>query len=137
MTNLIDSLFHRPSGQGVPRGLVLPIIYLVLGAVIFVAQAATGSPGEGFLWFLVWAALAAVFALGGRFDLIRQARGDLVDEREGSIHLRAMASTGTVLVIALTGMIVIQLARGVDPTPYTQLMTAGGATYLLSLFLNR
>ncbi len=136
MTNLIDSIMPRFARTGGHRYL-LPAIYLVFGAVIFIAQAAAGNPGEGFIWLLVWGALAAVFAFGGRFDLVRQARGDLVDEREGSIHQKAMASTGTVLVIALTVMIVIQLARGVDPTPYTQLMTAGGATYLLSLFLNR
>ncbi len=134
MTSLIDSM---TPGHGGNRWLMLPAIYLVLGAVIFIANAVAGQPGQGAIWFLVWAAIAAVFAFGGRIDLIRQARGDLVDEREGSIHQKAMASTGVLLVVVLTAMIVIQLARGEDPTPYTQLMTAAGATYLLSLFLNR
>jgi len=137
MTNLIDSMMPRLSRAGSSRWLALPVIYLALGAVIFLANAIGGEPGQGFIWFLVWAAIAAVFAFGGRFDLIRQARGDLVDEREGSIHQKAMASTGVVLVIALTAMIVIQLARGEDPSPYTQLMMAGGATYLLGLLINR
>jgi hypothetical protein len=105
--------------------------------VILIARAKSGETGEVLIWFAVMAAIAAFYVLGGRFDLIRQARGDLADEREASINTRAMAATGTALVVALTLCIVYELARGHNPSPYSMLMALGGLTYISFLVFSR
>lgn len=127
-----------PSLVGRFRGWwLLPLIYLGLGLVILIAQAIDGDARSGAGWFLVMAAVAALYAFGGRFSFIRQARGDFEDERDASIQQRAAAMTGTALVVVLTGCIVYELARGHNPTPYSMLMAVGGATYAISLLILR
>jgi hypothetical protein len=115
----------------VATGLHLP------GGVILVAQISTGHTKSGLIWGAVMAAAGAFYAFGGRFQIVRQARGDFEDERDATINLRAMAATGTTLVIVLTGCIVFELARGNNPSPYSMLMATGGATYAAVLVVNR
>ena len=81
--------------------------------------------------------LGALLAFGGHFEAVRLARGDGEDERDAMINTRAMAAVGTVLTIVLTGAIVFQLARGDDPSPYTQIMAVGGPAYVASLLVLR
>jgi Na+/melibiose symporter-like transporter len=57
--------------------------------------------------------------------------------RDALINTRAMASTGTVFVLLLTACIVFELVRGNDPSPYTYLMAAGGASYAVALLVLR
>jgi hypothetical protein len=136
---------HEPMSSGKRPGSrdwwlswrLLPVVYVVLGAIILGAELATGHGTRGLLWLGVMVAIAAIYGFGGRFDLIRQARGDLIDEREGSIHTRALAATGIVLVWVLTGVIVYELANGNNPGPYSLLMLIGGATYIVTLLIAR
>lgn len=116
---------------------LFPAIYAGMGVVILIAQIRYGNTTSGLVWFGVMVAIAAGYTFGGRFDLIRQARGDLADEREASISTQAMAATGTALVIALTLCIGYELARGHNPNPYSSLMAIGGVTYILSLLVSR
>ena len=116
---------------------LLPLIYVALGVVILVAQAISGDTRSGVVWFSVMAGVAALYALGGRYEVIRQARGDFEDERDASINRKAMAATGTTLVIVLTGCIVFELARGNNPAPYSTLMAIGGVTYIAALLIQR
>jgi len=108
-----------------------------LGAVILVAEVMNENLASGLVWFAVMATLGALYAYGGRFEAVRQARGEEEDEREWLINTRAMALAGTVLVVLLTGAIVFELARGDDPSPYTQLMAVGGASYAIALLVLR
>jgi hypothetical protein len=80
---------------------------------------------------------AAALAFGGRFQAVRDARGDTEDERDAMINTRAMAATGTVLMVALTGAVVYALARGDDLTPYLPFTAVGGATYAVALLIGR
>jgi hypothetical protein len=116
---------------------MFPAIYAGLGVVILAARSKDGHTTDGLIWFGVMAAIAAFYAFGGRFDLIRQARGDLADEREASINSHAMAATGVALVVVLTLCIVWELARGHNPSPYSSLMAVGGVTYIASLVYSR
>lgn len=137
MMNHPDARFRTDSARRWQSWWLIPAIYLILGGVILIAELTQDNGTSGLIWLAVFAVIAAVYAFGGRFEIVRQARGDLADEREGSINTRAMAATGTVLVVALTACIVFELARGNDPSPYAQLMTAGGATYLLMIVFGR
>jgi hypothetical protein len=42
-----------------------------------------------------------------------------------------------VLIVALTGCVLFELARGHDPSPYPQLLAGGGATYAVTLLILR
>ena len=119
------------------RRWLFSLVPVGLGAVILTAEATNGDLAEGLVWFTVLAVLGALLAFGGRFEAMRLARGDGEDERDAMINTRAMAAVGTVLTIVLTGAIVFQLARGDDPSPYTQIMAVGGAAYLASLLVLR
>ena len=116
---------------------LLPLIYVALGVVILVANAISGNTWSGVAWFAVMAGVAALYALGGKFEVIRQARGDFEDERDASINRKAMAATGTTLVVVLTACIVFELARGNNPSPYSVLMAIGGVTYIAALIIQR
>jgi drug/metabolite transporter (DMT)-like permease len=106
-----------------------------LGGVILVAEAMNGNLTSGLVWFGVIAAFGALLAFGGRFEAIRQARGDDEDERDAAIATRAMALTGTVFVILLTGAIVFEAVRGDDLSPYRQLMAVGGTTFVVAMLV--
>jgi hypothetical protein len=112
-----------------------PVVPVLLGAAVLAAEATSGDLAEGLVWFGLLAGVGALLAFGGRFESVRLARGDGEDEREASINQRAMAAVGTVLMIALTAVIVFQVARGEDPSPYTQITALGGASYVASLLV--
>ena len=123
-------VFDRP-----PR--LMPLVPVALGAVILVAEAADDDLASGLGWFAVLAAVGALLAFGGRFQAVREARGDGEDEREAMIGSRAMAAAGTAMILALTGATVFELARGDSPTPYAWVLAVGGATYAVALLALR
>jgi hypothetical protein len=116
---------------------LMPSIPVALGAVILVAEATNDDLAGGLAWFAVLAAAGALLAFGGRFQSVRDARGDGEDERDALIGSRAMAAAGTAMTLVLTGAIVFELARGEDPSPYTYVMAVGGGTYAVALLALR
>jgi hypothetical protein len=110
-----------------------PTVPVVIGGAVLAAEATDGDLVEGLVWFAVLAAAGALLAFGGAFESVRLARGDGEDEREAMLGERAMAAAGLVLIIALTAVIVFQVARGDDPSPYTYLAAIGGASYAAAL----
>jgi hypothetical protein len=116
---------------------LMPLFTLTLGGVILVAEATDGDLAGGLGWFAVLAAVAALLAFGGRFQAVRDARGDGEDERDVLINSRAMAAAGTAMILVLTCAIVFQLARGEDAGPYVFVIAVGGATYAVALLALR
>jgi len=116
---------------------ILPTITVGLGGVILAAQATDHELASGLVWFAVFAVLAALQAFGARPERAGYAQLGTEDERDAQISTRAMASTGTVFVLLLTGCIVFELVRGNDPSPYTYLMAIGGASYAIALLVLR
>jgi hypothetical protein len=112
---------------------LLPAITVGLGAVILAAEATDGDLASGLIWFAVLAVLGALQAFGRPL----QAEWNAEDERDATINLRAMAAAGLVLILVLTGCIVFELARGDDPSPYTQVIAVGGASYAIALLVLR
>jgi hypothetical protein len=108
-----------------------------LGGVILAAEATAGKLGSGLVWFGVLALAGVLLVFGGRFDSVREALGETEDERDALINTRAMAAAGAIMVVVLTGCIVFELARGDNPSPYTQIVAVGGATYAVSLLVLR
>jgi hypothetical protein len=72
---------------------LVPAVIVGLGGVILAAEAIDGDLTSGLVWFAVLTALGGLHAFGGRFEAVRQARGE-EDEREAMINTRAMAWRG-------------------------------------------
>ncbi len=123
---MIERMGDRMSGQT----WAVPLSGIALGAILLGAEAADGDWVAGLVWFALLAVPAALLLLGGRFEAVRQARGEGGDEREVMIDQRAMAFAGIVLVVALTGAVLVELVQGDNPLPYVPILAVGGAAYV-------
>ena len=111
----------------------LPMFSVGLGIACLAAFWIGGQPGSG-IWALgVMLVLALLFAVGGRFDLIRGLRGDGRDEYWARIDLHATALSGIVVISAVIVMCLWEWAHGRDGSPYSQLGAIGGVAYVLAI----
>ena len=117
------------------RWWYLPAFSLFLGAVMFVAAWIGDDLRAAVSSFLVMAAVAALFALGGRFETIRLMRQP--DERWSAIDLRATAASGMAVILVVIGAFVVELARGEDGRPWSLLGAIGGLTYVVAIAVLR
>jgi hypothetical protein len=128
---------QNPMLDGRASRWLVPLAPALLGAVILVAEAGDDDLAEGLAWFATLSAVAALLAFGGRWQAVRDARGDDEDERDAIIGTRAMAAAGTATILALTGAVVFELARGENPSPYLGVLAVGGAVYAVALLALR
>ena len=111
----------------------LPMFSVGLGVACLAAFWIGGQPGSG-LWALgVMLVFALLFAVGGRFDLIRGLRGDGRDEYWARIDVHATALSGIVVISAVIVMCLWEWAHGRDGSPYSQLGAIGGVAYVLAI----
>jgi hypothetical protein len=113
---------------------LMPGFALVLGAVFLVAQWIGGDLAGGVISFAIMAAFAVILVvLEGRSDVVAIMRRPGRDERARNIDLAATAFAGGVVITVIIGAVMVQLARGEDPSPYAQLGAVGGLAYLVAL----
>ena len=113
---------------------LMPGLALVLGAVFMIAHWIGGHPGAGAVSFAIMAAFAAVLVLlDGRSDAVAIMRRPARDERARNLDLAATAFAGGVVITVIIGAVMVQLARGLDPSPYSQLGAVAGVAYLAAL----
>ena len=115
----------------------LPLFSVAMGLVLLVAAWIGGDPGKGAFFLAVLSGFGLLVLLGGRSETVRGLRGDGRDERFRMIDIHATAIAGIVLVTVLIGAWIVELARGRDGEPYTQLMAVGGIAYLFAVALMR
>ena len=125
---MIERIGDRMSG----RSWAVPLSGVAIGAILLGAEAADGDWAAGLVWFAVLALPAALLAFGGRFEAVRQARGEGGDERDLMIDNRAMAFAGIVLVVALTGAVLAELVQGDSALPYVPILAVGGGAYVIA-----
>jgi len=111
----------------------MPVFCLVLGGLAAGALELGGAHSSAVFTLILFAVVAAVLALGGRSETIRQVRGDGRDERWARIDLAATALTGLVLITVIIAASFYEWANGRDGSPYTQLGALAGVTYLVAL----
>ena len=75
--------------------------------------------------------------LGGRSETVRGFRGDGRDERFRQIDLAATALAGIVLITAIIGAFLVEVARGHDGSPYAALGAVAGVAYLVAVAVLR
>ena len=115
-----------------------PLFAVAIGLVFFAAQWIAGHPGAGLVSLGIMAAFGAVILLGGsRSETIRGIRGDGRDERFKQLDLTATALAGLVVIGAILGAFVVELARGQDGAPYSWLGAIGGVAYLVAVVVLR
>ena len=119
------------------RRWFLPLFSLLLGVAFLVALWIGGEPGTGLAALGIMGAVAVVFALGGRSDLIRGLRGDGRDEYWERMDILATALAGVVLIGVVIGMCLWEWAHGRDGSPYTQLGAIAGVAYIAALAVLR
>jgi len=110
-----------------------PALAVALGVVFFAALWIGGDPRNGAYSLLIMVGLAAVILFGGRSETIRGLRGDGKDERFRQIDLAATAIAGIVVITAILGAFVVEVARGDDGSPYAQLGAIAGVAYLVAV----
>jgi len=110
-----------------------PGVALALGALFFGALWIGGDPRNGIYSFLVMAGFAALILFGGRSETIRGLRGDGRDERFKQIDVAATAITGMVVITAIIGAFLVEIARGHDGSPYAQLGAVAGVAYVVAI----
>jgi hypothetical protein len=115
----------------------LPAFCVALGAAVLTAQWIGGNPRGGLLSLAAMTVFGLAILFGGRSETVRGLRGDGRDERFRMIDVHATALTGTVLILVLTGAWLVELARGEDGSPYTELMAVTGITYLAAIAFMR
>ena len=112
----------------------MPAVSLAMGAAILVAFVIGGNAVDGVRAFAVLAALALVLAVGStRSETLGGLGGPARDERWQMIDLRASWFAGLVVILALIGAWLYELADGRDGSPYGQLMAVGGVAYIAAI----
>ena len=112
---------------------IVPAVALLGGAAYLIANWLGGNIPLGLAMFAVMVAYTALLVLGGRSELVRVLRGQPTDERYRTFDLRASAFAGGVVLVALLGGGLYELARGEDGQPYALLAALGGASYIAAL----
>jgi len=115
----------------------MPSLCLLIGLVMLGAFVIGGDAGQGLAAFAVMAALGAVFLLGTRSETLQGIGGPGRDERWAMIDVHATALTGMVLILIIIGAFVVEVARGEDGSPWSQLGAVGGLTYIVLVVILR
>jgi|SRR5579875_1354275 len=104
--------------------------FAVAGLAVAAAEVAGHHSGQVIPTLVLFFAVAAVLAFGGRSESVRAFRGDLDDERLRAIQLRAVAFAGQLTVLASVVGMIVEIARGHTGSPFTWLAAIGGFSYL-------
>ena len=110
-----------------------PLFAVALGVAFLAAMWIGGNPRDGVYALAVMIAFGALILLGGRSETVRGLRGDGRDERFRQIDLAATALAGIVLITAIIGAFLVEVARGHDGSPYAALGAVGGLAYILAV----
>ena len=111
----------------------MPAFCVALGVACLAAFWAGGNRNQGLFSLALFAAIALVFAIGGRSDTIRGLRGDGRDEYWESLDLTATALAGLVLICLVIAMCFWEWGHGRSGSPYSQLGAITGIAYVVVL----
>jgi hypothetical protein len=114
-----------------------PLFAVGLGLLFLVAMWIGGDPRTGLYSLAVMVAFGTLILLGGRSETVRGLRGDGRDERFRQIDIAATAVAGLVLITVIIGAFLVEVARGMDGSPYAALGAVAGVAYLVAVAVLR
>jgi hypothetical protein len=114
-----------------------PAVCVFLGLLMLAAFAIGGDLTDGLVSLGVMVAVAAGVLVFGRNETVRGLSGPGRDERWERIDITATALTGSVLIAVIIGAFLVEVARGEDGQPWSQLGALGGVTYIVAVTLLR
>ena len=123
-------MWITPERRSLSRWAV-PGLVLGAGVVVGAVLAAQGRSGTALVALAALAGYAAYLAYRRHEPALPVSDGFGSGTRARA-HLRAAATTGDVLTVAVVGALVVQALRGSDVAPYAWLAAVAGVTYLLS-----
>jgi hypothetical protein len=115
----------------------MPLFSLFMGAVIVGAFAIGGDVKDGLFAIPLFAGIAALFFFARRSETIQGLGGPGRDERWAMIDLTATAATGAILILVVIGCWLVEIAKGQDGSPYSQLGAVAGLTYIVAVAVLR
>jgi hypothetical protein len=115
----------------------MPLFCLALGAIVLAAFAIGGDLVSGLESLALFAVIAAVAYFARGSETIQGLSGPGRDERWALIDLAATAFAGLVLILAVIGAWLYEIARGHDGNPYGILGAIAGIAYILAIVVLR
>ena len=116
----------------------LPLLAVGLGIAIFVALWVGGNAEGGIYSGAVLVAFGLFVLVAGTYsETIRGLRGDGKDERFRMFDAHATAFAGSVLLVTLVVLWMIEVAQGKDGNPYGALSALAGVSYLAAIAFMR
>ena len=116
----------------------MPAFCVLFAALFFAAFAIGGDAASGAYSAAVLLFIGAVFYFGARrSETLAGLGGPGRDERWAMIDLRATGFAGLVLILALIGAWLYEIANGRDGNPYGLLCAVAGIAYLIAVVAQR
>jgi hypothetical protein len=115
----------------------MPAFSVFLGLLMLGAFWLGDNLTEGLASFGVMVALAVGIVVFGRSEVVRGLSGPGRDERWAMIDIHATALTGMVLISVIIGAFLVEVARGEDGQPWSQLGALGGIVYIIAVAVLR
>ena len=111
----------------------VPAAAAVGGVAYLVAGVLGDDVSSGIVGLAVMLGVGVVFVVASRWSETAAGLRDRRDERINEIDRSASLVAGMTVLLAVLAMFVVELARGEDGSPYSQLGALGGVTYLIAL----
>jgi hypothetical protein len=115
----------------------MPLFCLALGALMCAAFAIGGDAFMAVGSIVLFGAIAAVSFFARGNETIQGLSGPGRDERWALIDLTATAFAGLVLILAVIGAWLYEIARGHDGNPYGWLGAVAGVAYVIAVAVLR
>jgi hypothetical protein len=112
------------------RRWAAPLVGLTIGIAYMIAAWISGNPVLGMEMFAIMLLFTGGMVLAAKRSETVKGLLDGRDERITSIDLKATAFAGGVVLLAVIGAFVVEIARGQDGLPYSWLGALGGVTYI-------
>jgi hypothetical protein len=116
----------------------MPSFALFIGLVMLGAFWIGDDLGQGLASLGIMAFVAALFYFGARrSETLAGIGGPTRDERWEAIDVHATALAGVMVILAIIGAFLVEVAQGKDGSPYSALGAVGGLAYILAAALLR
>jgi hypothetical protein len=115
----------------------IPLFALALGFVFLGVEWSSGHRTRGLYELAILAAVAAIFAFGGRSETIRGLRGDGTDERFRTIDRNATLLAGFVLIVWVCVAFFVEIANNRSGSPYALMAAVAGLVYIVAVVWQR